>query len=231
MHDYQAPLDDMRFVLRELTDQKLISELPESEDAISGVGDAILEEAAKFAGGVLSPLNRTGDVEGVRWHDTQVSTAAGWKAAYAAFVEGGWNALACPREFGGQSLPRVLSALVEEMWNGANMSFTLCPMLTRGAIEAIDLRGSEHQKKTYLPKMVSGEWTGTMNLTDNIIHMVLARTPGAPEGVKGISLFLVPKFLVNPDGSIGERNDVRCLSVEHKLGIHASPTCVLSYRR
>jgi 3-(methylthio)propanoyl-CoA dehydrogenase len=269
MHDYQAPLDDMRFVLRELTDQKLIAELPESEDAISEVGDAILEEAAKFAGGVLSPLNRTGDVEGVRWHDTQVSTAAGWKAAYAAFVEGGWNALACPREFGGQSLPRVLSALVEEMWNGANMSFTLCPMLTRGAIEAIDLRGSEQQKKTYLPKMVSGEWTGTMNLTepqagsdlaavrtraepigngrykldgqkifitygehdltDNIIHMVLARTPGAPEGVKGISLFLVPKFLVNPDGSIGERNDVRCLSVEHKLGIHASPTCVLAY--
>jgi alkylation response protein AidB-like acyl-CoA dehydrogenase len=269
MHDYQAPLDDMRFVLRELTDQKLLAELPESGDAISEVGDAILEEAAKFAGGVLSPLNRTGDVEGVRWHDTVVSTASGWKEAYAAFVGGGWNALACPREFGGQSLPRVLSALVEEMWNGANMSFTLCPMLTRGAIEAIDLCGSERQKKTYLPKMVSGEWTGTMNLTEpqagsdlaavrtraepigndryklegqkifitygehdltgNIIHMVLARTPGAPEGVKGISLFLVSKFLVNPDGSLGERNDVRCLSVEHKLGIHASPTCVLAY--
>jgi alkylation response protein AidB-like acyl-CoA dehydrogenase len=269
MHDYQAPLDDMRFVLRELTDQKLIGELPGSEDATSDVAEAILEEAAKFAGGVLSPLNRSGDVEGVRWHDTEVATASGWKAAYAAFVDGGWNALACPREFGGQGLPRVLSALVEEMWNGANMSFTLCPMLTRGAIEAIDLRGSERQKKTFLPKMVSGEWTGTMNLTepqagsdlaavrtraepigngrykidgqkiyitygehdltDNIIHMVLARTPGAPEGVKGISLFLVPKFLVNPDGSIGERNDVRCLSVEHKLGIHASPTCVLAY--
>ena len=241
MHDYQAPLNDMRFVLRELADQKLMAELPGSEDAASDVAEAILEEAAKFAGGVLSPLNRSGNVEGVRWHDTQVSTAAGWKEAYGAFVEGGWNALACPREFGGQGLPRVLSALVEEMWNGANMSFTLCPMLTRGAIEAIDLRGSEHQKKTYLPKMVSGEWTGTMNLTepqagsdlaavrtraepigngrykldgqkifitygehdltDNIIHMVLARTPGAPEGVKGISLFLVPKFLVNPDGS------------------------------
>jgi alkylation response protein AidB-like acyl-CoA dehydrogenase len=269
MHDYQAPLDDMRFVLRELADQTLIAELPGSEDAVSDVAEAILEEAAKFAGGVLSPLNRSGDVEGVRWHDTEVSTAAGWKEAYASFIEGGWNALACPREFGGQGLPRVLSALVEEMWNGANMSFTLCPMLTRGAIEAIDLRGSERQKKTYLPKMVSGEWTGTMNLTepqagsdlaavrtraepigdgrykldgqkifitygehdltDNIIHMVLARTPGAPEGVKGISLFLVPKFLVNPDGSIGERNDVRCLSVEHKLGIHASPTCVLAY--
>ena len=269
MHDYQAPLDDMRFVLRELVDQELIAKLPGSEDATSEVAEAILEEAAKFAGGVLSPLNRSGDIEGVRWHDTEVSTAAGWKDAYAAFVEGGWNALACPREFGGQNLPRVLSALVEEMWNGANMSFTLCPMLTRGAIEAIDLRGSEHQKSTYLPKMVSGEWTGTMNLTEpqagsdlaavrtraepigngrykldgqkifitygehdlaeNIIHMVLARTAGAPEGVKGISLFLVPKFLVNADGSIGERNDVRCLSVEHKLGIHASPTCVLAY--
>jgi alkylation response protein AidB-like acyl-CoA dehydrogenase len=269
MHDYQAPLEDMRFVLRELVDRKLLAELPGSEDATSDVAEAILEEAAKFAGGVLSPLNRPGDVEGVRWHDTEVSTATGWKSAYGAFVAGGWNALACPREFGGQGLPRVLSALVEEMWNGANMSFTLCPMLTRGAIEAIDLRGSERQKKMFLPKMVSGEWTGTMNLTepqagsdlaavrtraepigdgryrldgqkiyitygehdltDNIIHMVLARTPGAPEGVKGISLFLVPKFLVNPDGSIGERNDVRCLSVEHKLGIHASPTCVLAY--
>jgi alkylation response protein AidB-like acyl-CoA dehydrogenase len=269
MQDYQAPLDDMRFVLRELTDRKLIAELPGSEDATLDVAEAILEEAAKFAGGVLSPLNRSGDVEGVRWHDTQVFTAAGWKDAYGAFVEAGWSALACPREFGGQGLPRVLSALVEEMWNGANMSFTLCPMLTRGAIEAIVLSGSELQKKTYLPKMVAGVWTGTMNLTepqagsdlaavrtraepignglykiagqkifitygehdltDNIIHMVLARTPGAPEGVKGISLFLVPKFLVQPDGSIGERNDVRCLSVEHKLGIHASPTCVLAY--
>ncbi|HEX4152144.1 MAG TPA: acyl-CoA dehydrogenase, partial [Steroidobacteraceae bacterium] len=269
MHDYQAPLDDMRFVLRELVDQKLMAQLPGFEDATSEVADAILEEAAKFAGAVLSPLNRSGDVEGVRWHDTEVSTAAGWKQAYAEFAAGGWNALACPREFGGQDLPRVLSALVEEMWNGANMSFTLCPMLTRGAIEAIDLKGSERQKSMYLPKMVSGEWTGTMNLTEpqagsdlaavrtraepigdgryklegqkifitygehdltkNIVHMVLARTPGAPEGVKGISLFLVPKFLVNPDGSIGERNDVRCLSVEHKLGIHASPTCVLAY--
>ena len=269
MHDYQAPLDDMRFVLRELVDQTLLAQLPGFEEATSDVAEAILEEAAKFAAGVLSPLNRSGNVEGVRWHDTEVSTAAGWRQAYEQFVAGGWNALACPREFGGQNLPRVLSALVEEMWNGANMSFTLCPMLTRGAIEAIDLRGSERQKRTYLPKMVSGEWTGTMNLTepqagsdlaavrtraepigdgryrldgqkifitygehdltDNIVHMVLARTPGAPDGVKGISLFLVPKFLVNPDGSIGERNDVRCLSVEHKLGIHASPTCVLAY--
>ena len=269
MHEYQAPLDDMRFVLRELVDGRLLAELPGSEDATSDVADAILEEAAKFAGGVLSPLNRPGDVAGVRWRDGEVSTAPGWKGAYDAFVAGGWNALACPREFGGQGLPRVLSALVEEMWNGANMSFTLCPMLTRGAIEAIELRGTELQKRTYLPKMVSGDWTGTMNLTesqagsdlaairtraeplgdgryrlegqkifitygehdltDNIVHMVLARTPGAPEGVNGISLFLVPKRLVAADGSLGERNDVRCLSVEHKLGIHASPTCVLAY--
>ncbi|HTV96680.1 MAG TPA: acyl-CoA dehydrogenase [Steroidobacteraceae bacterium] len=269
MREYQAPLADMQFVLRELVDHRLIAQLPGFEEATVELGEAVLEEAAKFAGGVLSPLNPTGDREGVRWRDTEVITASGWKQAYRQFVEGGWNALACPREYGGQNLPRALSALVEEMWNGANMSFTLCPMLTRGAIEAIDLKGSQRQKDTYLPKMVSGEWTGTMNLTEpqagsdlaavrtraeplgggryklegqkifitygehdlteNIVHMVLARTPGAPEGVKGISLFLVPKFLLEPDGSLGERNGVRCLSVEHKLGIHASPTCVLAY--
>jgi 3-(methylthio)propanoyl-CoA dehydrogenase len=269
MQEYQAPLADMQFVLRELVDHALMARLPGFEDATLELGEAVLEEAAKFAGGVLSPLNRVGDREGVRWSDTQVATPSGWKQAYGQFVEGGWSALACPREFGGQSLPRTLSALVEEMWNGANMAFTLCPMLTRGAIESIDLKGSQHLKETYLPKMVSGEWTGTMNLTEpqagsdlaavrtlaepigggryklkgqkifitygehdlteNIIHMVLARTPGAPEGVKGMSLFVVPKFLVNADGSLGERNDVRCLSVEHKLGIHASPTCVLAY--
>ena len=269
MQEYQAPLADMQFVLRELVDHEFIARLPGFEDATLELGEAVLEEAAKFAGGVLSPLNRVGDREGVRWSDTQVATASGWKQAYGQFVDGGWSALACPREFGGQNLPRMLSALVEEMWNAANMAFTLCPMLTRGAIEAIDLRGSQHLKETYLPKMVSGEWTGTMNLTEpqagsdlaavrtvaepigggryklkgqkifitygehdlteNIIHMVLARTPGAPEGVKGMSLFVVPKFRVNADGSLGERNDVRCLSVEHKLGIHASPTCVLAY--
>jgi len=269
MREYQAPLADMQFVLRELVDHALLARLPGFEDATLEVGEAVLEEAAKFAGGVLSPLNRVGDREGVRWSDTEVATASGWKQAYGQFVEDGWSALACPREFGGQNLPRALSALVEEMWNGANMAFTLCPMLTRGAIEAIHLKGSQHLKETYLPKMVSGEWSGTMNLTEpqagsdlaavrtraepigggrykldgqkiyitygehdlteNIIHLVLARTPGAPEGVKGVSLFVVPKFLVNADGSLGERNDVRCLSVEHKLGIHASPTCVLAY--
>jgi len=269
MREYQAPLADMQFVLRELVDHKLLAQLPGFEDVSLDLAEAVLEEAAKFAGGVLSPLNRSGDIEGARWQDAQVITAAGWKEAYAQFVAGGWNALSCTREFGGQNLPRALSALVEEMWNGANMAFTLCPMLTRGAIEAIELCGSQRLKQTYLPKMVAGEWTGTMNLTEpqagsdlaavrtraepagdgryklagqkifitygehdlteNIIHMVLARTPGAPEGVKGMSLFLVPKFLVNEDGSLGARNDVRCVSIEHKLGIHASPTCVLAY--
>jgi alkylation response protein AidB-like acyl-CoA dehydrogenase len=269
MREYKAPLADMQFVVRELVDQELLAQLPGFEDVSPDLAEAVLEEAAKFAGGVLSPLNRSGDVEGVSLRETQVITAGGWKEAYAQFVAGGWNALSCTREFGGQNLPRSLSALIEEMWNGANMAFTLCPMLTRGAIEAIELCGSQQQKQTYLPKMVTGEWTGTMNLTepqagsdlsavrtravpsgdgrykldgqkifitygehdltDNIIHMVLARTAGAPEGVKGMSLFLVPKFLVGADGSLGERNDVRCISVEHKLGIHASPTCVLAF--
>jgi alkylation response protein AidB-like acyl-CoA dehydrogenase len=259
----------MQFVLRELVDHELLSRLPGFEDASLELCEAVLEEATKFAGAVLSPLNRRGDEQGASWHDTEVTTAAGWKQAYGQFVSGGWNSLTCPREFGGQNLPRALSALVEEMWNGANMAFTLCPMLTRGAIEAIELTGSERQKRTYLPRMVSGEWTGTMNLTepqagsdlaavrtraqplgdgrykidgqkifitygehdltDNIVHMVLARTPNAPEGVKGISLFLVPKVMVNSDGALGERNDVRCASIEHKLGIHGSPTCVLAY--
>jgi alkylation response protein AidB-like acyl-CoA dehydrogenase len=269
MQDYQAPLADMQFVLRELVDLPLLAQLPGFGDLSIDVADAVLEEAAKFAGSVLSPLNYSGDVQGARWQDGGVLTADGWKQAYARFGADGWGALSCPAEYGGQNLPRVLSALTEEMWNGANISFALCPMLTRGAIDAIELRGTEAQRATYLPKMVSGEWSGTMNLTEsqagsdlsavrtravpqgdgrylltgqkifitygehdlagNIIHTVLARVAGAPEGVKGISLFLVPKFLVNADGSLGRRNDVHCLSIEHKLGIHASPTCVLAY--
>ena len=269
MHEYQAPLTDMKFVLRELVDFELLAQLAGFSDITLDVADAVVDEAAKFAGGVLSPLNRSGDLEGARWQEGRVLTAGGWKQAYDRFVADGWNALSCPADMGGQNLPRVLSALVEEMWNGANLAFALCPMLTRGAIDAIDLRGSEAQRNTYLPKMVSGEWTGTMNLTEpqagsdlsavrtravpdgkgryrltgqkifitygehdltgNIIHMVLARVAGAPEGVKGISLFVVPKFLVDADGSLGERNDVHCISIEDKLGIHASPTCVLSY--
>jgi len=269
MRNYQAPLSDMRFVLRELVDLESLARLPGFHDLTIDVAEAILGEAGKFAGAVLSPLNHTGDLEGVRWQDGRVLTAAGWKSAYTRFVADGWNALSCPAEFGGQNLPRALSALVEEMWNGANVAFALCPMLTRGTIDALDLRGSEVQKRTYLPRLVTGEWTGTMNLTEpqagsdlsavrtravptmdgryriegqkifitygehdltgNIIHMVLARVSGAPEGVKGISLFAVPKFLVETDGSIGARNDIQCVSIERKLGIHASPTCVLAF--
>jgi alkylation response protein AidB-like acyl-CoA dehydrogenase len=269
MNDYQAPLADMRFVLRELLALEQLAELPGFGEVTADVAEAVLDEAAKFASTVLSPLNRSGDLEGVRWQEGQVLTAAGWKQAYDRFVADGWNALSCPAEFGGQNLPRVLSALIEEMWNGANIAFALCPMLTRGAIDAIELRGSQAQRALYLPKMVSGEWCGSMNLTEpqagsdlsavrtravptddgrylltgqkifitygehdltqNIVHMVLGRKSDAPEGVRGISLFLVPKFLVNADGSLGARNDVHCLSVEHKLGIHASPTCVLAF--
>jgi 3-(methylthio)propanoyl-CoA dehydrogenase len=269
MHEYQAPLADMKFVLRELVDKELLAQLPGFADMTPDLSDAVLDEAAKFAGAVLSPLNRRGDLEGVRWQEGQVYTAGGWQQAYSRFAADGWNALSCPADFGGQNLPRALSALVEEMWNGANVAFALCPMLTRGAIDALELRGSKVQREMYLPKMVSGEWTGTMNLTEpqagsdlsavrtravptgdgryllsgqkifitygehdltgNIVHMVLGRVAGAPEGVKGTSLFLVPKFLINADGSLGKRNDVHCLSVEHKLGIHASPTCVLGF--
>ncbi len=269
MHEYQAPLADMKFVLRELVDAELLAQLPGFGDMTSDVADAVLDEAAKFAGGVLSPLNRGGDLEGARWQEGQVLTAGGWKQAYSRFIADGWGALSCPAEFGGQNLPRPLSALVEEMWNGANMAFALCPMLTRGTVDAIELRGSEALRHTYLAKLVSGQWTGTMNLTepqagsdlsavrtravptgdggyrivgqkifitygehdltDNIVHLVLARIAGAPEGVKGISLFVVPKFLVNADGTLGARNDVHCVSIEHKLGIHGSPTCVLAF--
>jgi alkylation response protein AidB-like acyl-CoA dehydrogenase len=269
MSEYTAPLKDMQFVLRELAGLEALGQLPGFEEVNEALVMAILEEAGKFATGVLSPLNWAGDRDGPRWSDGRVATTPGWKPAYAQFVQGGWNALACPTEHGGQGLPRLVSALVEEMWNGANMAFALCPMLTRGAIEALELRGSPAQKALYLPNLVSGEWTGTMNLTEpqagsdlaavrsravpqgdgsfhlfgqkifitygehdlteNIIHLVLARTPDAPEGVKGISLFVVPKFRVNEDGSLGERNDVFSVSIEHKLGIHGSPTSVLAF--
>lgn len=269
MSEYIAPLKDMQFVLRELADLDAVAALPGNEEVNAELADAILEEAGKFANGVLSPINVPGDREGAQWKDGEVTTAPGWKQAYSQFVDGGWNALSCPTDFGGQGLPHIISAMVEEMWNASNTSFTLCPMLTRGAIESLQLCGTPEQKAMYLPKMVTGEWTGSMNLTepqagsdlaavrtkavpqgdgsfrihgqkifitygehdltDNIVHLVLARTPTAPEGVKGISLFVVPKFLVNADGSLGARNDVRCVSIEHKLGIHASPTCVLAF--
>jgi 3-(methylthio)propanoyl-CoA dehydrogenase len=269
MKDYTAPLRDMGFVLRELAPLDEVNRLPGCEDVNLEVADAILTEAGKFATSVLSPLNERGDRAGASVRDGVVTTAPGWREAYGQFRDAGWNALACGAEHGGQGAPRLVSALVDEMWNGANVAFALCPMLTHGAIEALELRGSETQKATYLPKLISGEWAGTMvltepqagsdlaavrtravpqadgtyriegqkifitygehDLTENIVHLVLARTPDAPPGVKGISLFVVPKFLVNADGSLGERNDVRCVSLEHKLGIHASPTAVLAF--
>ncbi|BAL25048.1 acyl-CoA dehydrogenase [Azoarcus sp. KH32C] len=259
----------MQFVMRELAGLDEVAKLPGCEEVSPDLVDAILDEANKFASGVLAPLNRSGDQEGARWEDGRVITASGWKDAYRQFTEAGWTALACEPEFGGQGLPKLVATAVMEMWKSANMAFSLCPMLTNGAIEAIALTGTDEQKATYLPKMISGEWTGTMNLTepqagsdlaavrtraepqgdgtykifgqkifitygehdltDNIVHLVLARLPDAPEGVKGISLFVVPKFMVNADGTPGARNDVHCVSIEHKLGIHASPTCVLAF--
>jgi alkylation response protein AidB-like acyl-CoA dehydrogenase len=269
MSSYVAPLKDMLFVLTELAGLDKVAALPGYEEAAPDVVEAILDESAKFTGGVLDPLNRSGDEEGAKWADKAVTMPKGFREAYAQFVDNGWNALGGNPEFGGQGLPKVVSAAVQEMWKSANMSFSLCPLLTLGAIEALELFGSEEQKAAYLPNMISGKWTGTMNITEpqagsdlaairsraepqadgsyrifgnkifitygdhdmaeNTIHLVLARTPGAPEGVKGISLFVVPKFLVNADGSLGPRNDVYCVSIEHKLGIHASPTCVMAH--
>ena len=268
MSSYTAPLKDMQFVLTELAAIDKVAALPGYEEAAADVVEAILEESAKFTSGVLAPLNFSGDQEGVRWADKAVTMPKGFKEAYSQFVDNGWNALSCNPEHGGQGLPKVVSAAVQEMWKSSNMAFSLCPLLTLGAIEALELAGTDVQKAMYLPNMTSGKWTGTMNLTEpqagsdlaairsravpqpdgtyrifgnkifitygdhdmaeNTIHLVLARTPDAPEGVKGISLFVVPKFLVNPDGSLGARNDAYCVSVEHKLGIHASPTCVMA---
>ena len=269
MSEYKAPLNDMLFVLRELAGLDQVAKLPGCEDVSDDLVQQILEENGRFSSEVLAPLNQSGDKEGSVLKDGAVVTPRGFKEAYRQFVEGGWNALQFPAEYGGQGLPKLVSTPVMEMWKSANMAFSLCPLLTTGAIEALMLRGTEAQKKTYLPKMVEGTWTGTMNLTEsqagsdlgliktraerqpdgtyrirgekifitwgeqdftaNIVHLVLARTPDAPEGVRGISLFIVPKFLVNADGSAGERNDARCASLEHKLGIHASPTAVMIY--
>jgi acyl-CoA dehydrogenase len=270
MTPYTAPTRDMQFVINELAGLAEVAALPAFAEQEIGpeLTEAVLEEAAKLAAEVLAPLNHSGDVQGARIGSAGVVAADGFTAAYQKFIEGGWNGLGCPARFGGQGLPELINTAAQEMWNAANMSFALCPMLNGGAIEAISRAGSEAQQALYLPKMVSGEWTGTMNLTEsqagsdlsavrtravpegdhyrlfgqkifitwgehdmteNTIHLVLARTPDAPEGVKGISLFLVPKFLVNPDGSLGARNDVHAVSIEHKLGIHASPTCVMAF--
>ncbi|MBI4191252.1 MAG: acyl-CoA dehydrogenase [Betaproteobacteria bacterium] len=268
MSTYAAPLQDMRFVIKELVGLDAITAMPDCAEVTGDLVDAVLEEASKFAAEVLDPLNRSGDREGVRLIEGNVIAPQGFKQAYQQFVAAGWNGLSGATEFGGQGLPHVVAMPVQEMWNSANMAFCLCPMLTSGVLEALKLRGSPGQQKMFMPKLTSGAWSGTMNLTEpqagsdlsavraravpegdhyriygtkifitwgehdmaeNVIHLVLARTPGAPEGVKGISLFIVPKFLVNADGSLGSRNDVKCVSIEHKLGIHASPTCVLTY--
>lgn len=268
MNQYMPPLKDLKFAL-DLAGLQEITTLPGYEDATSDVIDAVLEEAGRFASEVVSPLNRSGDEEGARWDAGRAKMPAGWKAAYATFVESGWNSLAAPRELGGQNLPRMVAAAVEEMLNGASVAFALLPMLSRGAVQAIQAAGSDQLKRTFLPKMVSGEWTGTMVLTepqagsdlsavrtmaepqpdgtyrlsgtkifitygdhdlaDNVVHLVLARVRGAPSGSKGISLFVVPRALVNADGSLGEPNDVKCVSLERKLGLHATPTCVLAF--
>jgi 3-(methylthio)propanoyl-CoA dehydrogenase len=268
MSTYLAPLADMRFALHELAGLGEVAALPGLQEVSPELVDAVLSEAAKFAQEVLDPLNRVGDREGARLTEDGVKAAPGYADAYRKFVDGGWNALAGEVRYGGQGLPHAVATAVHEIWNSANMAFCLAPMLTSGVLEAFHHHASDDQRSLFLPKLTTGEWTGTMNLTEpqagsdlsavrmqatkegdhyrlrgtkifitwgdhdvaeNIVHLVLARTPDAPEGVKGISLFIVPKYLVAPDGGRGERNDVKCVSLEHKLGIHASPTCVLAY--
>jgi 3-(methylthio)propanoyl-CoA dehydrogenase len=265
---YRAPVRDVRFVLAELLGAQSLSDCPALAEYSDELALSVLEEAARFARTVLDPLNRPGDIEGARWTEQGVITATGFREAYRKFVEGGWPQLGADPEYGGQRVPRVLALAVAEFWASANLAFKLGPMLTHGAAHALELCASAAQKRLYLRRMVRGEWSGTMVLTEaqagsdlgqvrtratpegdhyrlfgqkifitwgdhdltaNTIHMVLARIDGAPPGVKGISLFIVPKVLVNADGSLGARNDVRCLSIEHKLGIHASPTCVLAF--
>ena len=268
MSDYVAPVKDILFTLQDIAGLPEIAALPGYQDASPDTVAAVLEEAAKFAGGVLAPLNYSGDQQGSRAENGKVRTPDGFPEAYSQFGEAGWNSVAFDPEFGGQGMPWALTTALQEMWNAANMSFALCPLLTQGAIEALQVHGSARQKAAYLANMIAGKWTGTMNLTEpqagsdlgaiktkatpdgdryrikgqkifitygehdlaeNIIHLVLARLPDAPKGSKGISLFIVPKYLIKPDGSLGAHNDLRCVSIEHKLGIHASPTCVMAY--
>ena len=266
---YVAPVKDMLFNIQHLAKIDQIAQIPGFEDAGFDTAQAVLEEAAKFNEGVLAPLNWEGDKNPSSWKNGVVTATPGFKEAFKQFTEAGWQGLQHPVDFGGQGLPKTIGAMCGEMQNSANMSFALCPLLSDGAIEALLTAGSDELKATYLEKLVSGQWTGTMNLTEpqagsdlaavrtraepqadgsykvfgtkiyitwgehdmaeNIVHLVLARVAGAPEGVKGISLFVVPKFMVNADGSLGARNDVHCVSIEHKLGIKASPTAVLQF--
>jgi 3-(methylthio)propanoyl-CoA dehydrogenase len=266
---YNAPIHEMLFVMKELAGLDEIAALPGYEEATPETVQAVLEEAAKLCGEVLAPLNTEGDRNPSRWDNGNVSATPGFAEAFRQFSAGGWQGVQHPQEYEGQGLPKLVATPCIEMLNAANLSFALCPLLTDGAIEALLTAGTEEQKTRYVPKLISGEWTGTMNLTEpqagsdlamvrtraepqgdgsykvfgtkifitwgehdmagNIVHLVLARTPNAPAGVKGISLFIVPKFLINEDGSLGARNDVHCVSIEHKLGIKASPTAVLQY--
>ena len=266
---YIAPIKDMLFNMQHLARIDQIANMPGFEDAGLETAQAVLEECARFNQDVVAPLNWESDKNPSFWKDGHVTTSQGFKQAYHQYAQGGWQGLQHPADFGGQGLPKTIGVACGEMLNAASLSFALCPLLTDGAIEALLTAGSDTLKSTYLEKLVSGEWTGTMNLTepqagsdlsmvrsraepqadgtykvfgtkiyitygehdmaDNIVHLVLARVSGAPEGIKGISLFVVPKFLVNADGSLGARNDVHCVSIEHKLGIKASPTAVLQY--
>jgi 3-(methylthio)propanoyl-CoA dehydrogenase len=266
---YNAPTSDMLFVMKELAGLDEIAALPGYEDATLETVQAVLAEASKLCGEVLAPLNAEGDRNPSRWDDGNVHATPGFAEAFRQFVAGGWQGVQHPQEYEGQGLPKLVATPCIEMLNASNLSFALCPLLTDGAIEALLTAGSEEQKRRYVPRLITGDWTGTMNLTEpqagsdlaavrtraepqgdgtyrlfgtkifitwgehdmaaNIVHLVLARTPDAPAGVKGISLFIVPKFLVNDDGSLGARNDVHCVSIEHKLGIKASPTAVLQY--
>jgi butyryl-CoA dehydrogenase len=266
---YAAPQKDMLFVMRELAGLAEIQRLPGGEDATDETVAAVLEENARFMSEVVAPLNWTGDLKPSSWKDGEVTTTPGFKEAFKQFVAAGWQGVQHPQEYGGQGLPKLVATACTEMLQSANLSFALCPLLTDGAIEALLTAGSDRLRELYVPRLVDGAWTGTMNLTEpqagsdlsmvrtravpqpdgtyrisgqkiyitygdhdmaeNIVHLVLARTPDAPEGVKGISLFVVPKRLVNDDGSLGKRNDVYCASIEHKLGIKASPTAVLLF--
>ena len=268
MASYTPPMADIRFLLTKLIGMEALAALPTYEAVAEELVDAVLDETTKIASDVFAPLNDIGDKQGAKWNNGHVTMPPGFGDAYRAFVEGGWNGLAVDTEAGGQGLPYTLGMPVQEMLQSANLALALCTLLNQGAIELLHAHGSDELKTKFLPKLVSGEWTGTMNLTEpqagsdvgavkcravrkddhylingqkifisygdhdmaeNIIHLVLARLQDAPEGTKGLSLFLVPKILVNADGSLGEANDVRTVSIEHKLGQHASPTCVLAY--
>ncbi|MCH7936220.1 MAG: acyl-CoA dehydrogenase [Proteobacteria bacterium] len=274
MTEYRAPLDDMRFVLNELVGLDAVAQLPGFEEVSPDLVDAILDQAGKLGAEVLAPLNRSGDIEGCVLENGVVRTPKGFPEAYAQFIEGGWNGIPFDPDYGGQGLPWLVTTAIYEIWHAANMAFALCPTLTQAAVELLSVHGSDGLKAVFMEKLVSGVWSGTMDLTEpqagsdlskirtravregerylitgqkifithgehdfteNIVHMVLARTPGGadgikgPDGIKGLSLFVVPKFLVKDDGSLGPRNDLRCVSLEHKMGINASPTCAMSF--